>query len=244
LSLVVHFFFQEDVMNRSTLVHFAAAVAVTGFAWTGARAADDTCRSGYVWREAFPGDRVCVTPPTRDQAAQDNAQAGARRQAGGAYGPDTCRSGYVWREAGANDRVCVTPPTRDEAAKDNAQAAARRVASQAPAAAQPAASYRVSDWSGWSRAAGIEYRYRWGWNPQDSRYATRVDAIFQMRNRQSQAWEGSARSLDCEKNAVSMGTRVVLQANETKEVGFLTPNCGSRTNPSFQPNVVKSVRID
>ena len=141
-------------MNRPTLVHFAAAVVVTGFAWTGARAADDTCRSGYVWREAFPGDRVCVTPPTRDQAAQDNAQAGARRQAGGAYGPDTCRSGYVWREAGANDRVCVTPPTRDQAAKDNAQAAARRVASQAPAAAQPAASYRVSDWSGWSRAAG------------------------------------------------------------------------------------------
>ena len=52
-------------MNRSTLVHFAAAVVVTGFAWTGARAADDPCRSGYVWREAFPGDRVCVTPPTR-----------------------------------------------------------------------------------------------------------------------------------------------------------------------------------
>ena len=120
-------------MNRPTLVHFAAAIVVTGFAWTSARAADDTCRSGYVWREAFPGDRVCVTPPRRDQAAQDNAQASARRQAGSTYGPDTCRSGYVWREAGANDRVCVTPPTRDQAAKDNAQAAPRRVASQAPA---------------------------------------------------------------------------------------------------------------
>lgn len=36
------------------------------------------CVDGYVWREVFPGDHVCVTPETRDQAAADNAQAAAR----------------------------------------------------------------------------------------------------------------------------------------------------------------------
>ena len=232
-------------MSRSTLVHISAAVVVAACAWTNARAADDTCRSGFVWREAFPGDHVCVAPPTRDQAAGDNSRADARRQpGGGAYGPDTCRSGYVWREAGANDRVCVTPQTRERAAFDNSQAAAHRVAAQQPAGAKPAAAYRLSEWAGWGRASGIEYRYRWGWNPQDSRYATRVDAIFQMRNRQAQRWEGAARSVDCERDTLSMSTRVVLQPNETREVKFITPNCGTRTNPSFRPNVVKSVRID
>jgi hypothetical protein len=34
---------------------------------------------GYVWREAFAGDHVCVTGATRSQAWADNAQAGARR---------------------------------------------------------------------------------------------------------------------------------------------------------------------
>jgi hypothetical protein len=66
----------------------------------------DACASGYVWREAFPGDVVCVTPETRAQAARDNSEAAARREpGGGAYGPNTCRSGYVWREAGPEDLV-------------------------------------------------------------------------------------------------------------------------------------------
>jgi hypothetical protein len=41
----------------------------------------DTCRQGYVWREAFSGDHVCVTGETRTQAAYDNSQAEARRVA-------------------------------------------------------------------------------------------------------------------------------------------------------------------
>jgi hypothetical protein len=86
-----------------------------------------TCASGYVWREAFPGDYVCVTPETRRQAADDNAQASARINSTGAYGPDTCISGYVWREASPRDRVCVTPQTRRQAAEDNAQASSRQV---------------------------------------------------------------------------------------------------------------------
>lgn len=90
-------------------------------------AAKDRCRPGFVWREAFPGDHVCVTPETRAQAAYDNSQAAARRDLNGAYGPDTCISGYVWREAGPGDHVCVTPEVRSQAAEDNRRADSRRV---------------------------------------------------------------------------------------------------------------------
>lgn len=86
------------------------------------------CRQGFVWREAFPGDYVCVTPQTRTRAAQDNSQAAARRQrGGGAAGPNTCIPGYVWREARPNDHVCVTPQTRDQTAADNHAAPSRRL---------------------------------------------------------------------------------------------------------------------
>jgi hypothetical protein len=95
--------------------------------------ASETCLEGYVWREAFPNDYVCVTPETRAQAANDNRQAAARRQpGGGAFGPDTCRQGYVWREARPEDHVCVAPETRAQTLTDNAQAAARRSSSQVP----------------------------------------------------------------------------------------------------------------
>jgi hypothetical protein len=86
----------------------------------------DTCVQGYVWREAVPGDHVCVTPETRAQAAQDDSLAASRRSpTGGAYGPDTCLQGYVWREAVPGDHVCVTPETRAQAAQDNSLAASR-----------------------------------------------------------------------------------------------------------------------
>jgi hypothetical protein len=38
----------------------------------------NTCRSGYVWREAKPGDVVCVTPEERQQVREDNAAARSR----------------------------------------------------------------------------------------------------------------------------------------------------------------------
>lgn len=88
-----------------------------------ATAQSDKCRQGYVWREAFSGDHVCVTPATRAQAAYDNRQASARIEpGGGSYGPNTCREGYVWRAAIPGDLVCVTPETRDQTAYDNSQA--------------------------------------------------------------------------------------------------------------------------
>src|SRR5207245_9333267 len=88
----------------------------------------DTCREGYVWREACGTyDHVCVTPAARAQAAQDNAQATARREPnGGPYGAETCKPGFVWREAcDPDDHVCVTPQTRSEAHDDNEQALGR-----------------------------------------------------------------------------------------------------------------------
>jgi microsomal dipeptidase-like Zn-dependent dipeptidase len=92
----------------------------------------DTCLPGYVWREAYPGDRVCVTGPTRAQAAADNAQAAARRDPQGPYGPDTCLPGYVWREATLGDHVCVLPSVREQTAQDNRTAASRRDPNCAP----------------------------------------------------------------------------------------------------------------
>ena len=100
-------------------------VSVESSAW----AADDTCRSGFVWREASSVDHVCVTPQTRSQTAADNAAALSRIDPkGGQFGKFTCLSGFVWREAFPNDTVCVTPDTRARAAADNVQAANRRVA--------------------------------------------------------------------------------------------------------------------
>jgi hypothetical protein len=76
-----------------------------------------TCVYGFVWREAFPGDRVCVTPQTRQETAADNAASPGRT-----LGNGRCLQGFVWREAGPGDHACVTPETRSRAAKDNKNA--------------------------------------------------------------------------------------------------------------------------
>jgi hypothetical protein len=108
--------------------------------------AQATRKQGFVWREAFPGDYVCVTHETRSQAAQDNSQAGARRQpGGGAYGPDTRLAGFLWREASPDDRVCVTPETRARPSVNNAQASARMAAPAPPAAAPATAPAAAQD---------------------------------------------------------------------------------------------------
>jgi hypothetical protein len=94
----------------------------------------DTCIDGFLWREAFANDHVCVSRETRQQVAADNAAgAGRVEPGGGASGPGTCKPGYVWREADrnggntpGNDRVCVTPATRQQSWNDNAAAPTRR----------------------------------------------------------------------------------------------------------------------
>ena len=104
---------------------FALALLPVVFAVSPAYAqyGPDTCDQGYVWREAFAGDHVCVHPEVRGQAAADNAAGPSRRQpGGGAYGPDTCQQGLVWRDARPGDHVCVPPATRDQTAVQNRQA--------------------------------------------------------------------------------------------------------------------------
>lgn len=89
----------------------------------------DSCKEGFVWREAFANDHACVTAQRRTQAATENrAAAGNVQRGGGAYGPDTCKSGFVWREAdrvgntAGNDHVCVLPPRRGQVWAENAAA--------------------------------------------------------------------------------------------------------------------------
>lgn len=110
-------------------VVLAAAVGVAGVVPAQADPlpyGPDTCVSGYVWREAGPGDHVCVKPGVRDSTAQENANPDLHRQpGGGAYGPDTCATGYVWREAFGGDHVCVSPAVRQQASNDNAKAESR-----------------------------------------------------------------------------------------------------------------------
>jgi hypothetical protein len=115
------------VYMKSIILSAAMAGLAAGFLVMAAQAqSSDQCISGYVWREAYPGDHVCVTPATRAQADYDNRQASSRideEAPGGAlYGGNTCLSGYVWREARPSDLVCVTPETRAQTKYDNSQA--------------------------------------------------------------------------------------------------------------------------
>lgn len=42
--------------------------------WVNGAYGPHTCIQGYVWREAWAGDDVCVTGAQRTQAKADNAQ--------------------------------------------------------------------------------------------------------------------------------------------------------------------------
>jgi hypothetical protein len=75
----------------------------------------NTCKAGYVWREADESDWVCVSMTTRTQVQNDNARA--------TRGP--CEAGLVSREAFPGDRVCVTAAVRAQTIKDNMNASNR-----------------------------------------------------------------------------------------------------------------------
>ncbi|WP_053712778.1 hypothetical protein [Streptomyces sp. XY413] len=64
------------------------------------------CQSGYVYRDSYEGDGVCVTPEERDKWHKFNPN----RQPG----TNQCKSGYVWRDAWDGDDTCVTPKERDK----------------------------------------------------------------------------------------------------------------------------------
>lgn len=83
---------------------------------------EDQCAFGFVWREAFPGDHVCVAGTVARQAAVDNAAAEVNHLPNS----NACLPGLVWREAEPDDQVCVPGATRAQAAADNAAALSRR----------------------------------------------------------------------------------------------------------------------
>jgi hypothetical protein len=118
-------------MNRIAAV-LAVSLLAAAFAPASSATADDfafgpdTCRTGYVWREAQPYDRVCVRPASRTTVQQENLVAFTRIDPAGAYGPFSCVAGFVWREAFPGDAVCVTPARRATVARENAQAALHR----------------------------------------------------------------------------------------------------------------------
>ncbi|WP_204043183.1 hypothetical protein [Acrocarpospora phusangensis] len=120
-------------MNRTVLGLAALTAACLGLALAAVPAAaapgPETCRQGFVWRQAKPSDLVCVIPGNRDQTALDNSVR-QTRWTSGAYGAHTCLSGYVWRNAFDGDDVCVHPKVRDQAAADNAASPARKLAAK------------------------------------------------------------------------------------------------------------------
>ena len=117
---------RAKVILLSLVSTFGTTALTLGCFTSGAQAAPALCKTGYVWREAFVGDVVCVVPETRTQTAYDNSQVSKRiNPGGGQYGAFSCRSGYVWREASPSDLVCVTPETRTQTAYDNSMAVDR-----------------------------------------------------------------------------------------------------------------------
>ena len=108
----------------------------------------------------------------------------------------------------------------------------------------PAGGYRMTEWSGWGRAAGVEYRYRVGWDPANSGPGKTVDAIYEVRNSGARQWSGAARSVNCAQNTLWGSTDVALAAGQTKEVRVRAPNCGNATNPDIRPDVVRAGKFD
>jgi len=127
------------------------------------------------------------------------------------------------------------------AAKNAGPAANARIPPAAPARpSPPAGGYRMTNWSGWGRAEGVEYRYRVRWDPTKGGRGTAVNVMFQVRNPGAQKWFGAARSLNCEQDTLSGSTNVDLAPGQTREVRVPALNCGSATNPAIRPNVVRS----
>ena len=131
-----------------------------------------------------------------------------------------------WCNLAMRDRTTQTPPAT-------------------PTPPVPAAGgYRLTEWSSWGRAAGVEYRYRVGWDPATGGAGKTVDAVYEVRNRGGQRWSGAARSLECAQGTLWGGTDVALAPGQTREVRVRAPNCGNAKNPEIRPNVVRAGKFD
>jgi hypothetical protein len=91
--------------NRLATTHVAGAASPPPAAQLGA-----PCAQGFVWREAFAGDYVCVTSESRSTVAHENTDPAAA---------EPCQPGTVWREARPSDHVCVALARRSDVAAEN-----------------------------------------------------------------------------------------------------------------------------
>ena len=80
---------------------------------------------GYVWREAYDGDDVCVTPDVRAATAADNQMPTTASLATTCLRSGHLRGRLVWRGANCSDHVCVLPSVRKQVAADNVAASSR-----------------------------------------------------------------------------------------------------------------------
>ena len=92
------------------------------------------CKLQYVWRNAFQGDYVCVTPGERDQAAADNVAAASHYSSNYTKSVPGTKSvpygvclgeGYGWRQAYMGDYVCVYLGQQTQVATDNSSLPSR-----------------------------------------------------------------------------------------------------------------------
>ncbi len=84
------------------------------------------CRLGFVWREAGPGDRVCVEAWAHARVLQENADNRLHSISRPLGAPPKCVAGYVFRQAFVRDLVCVTPTSHAQAEDENALGPSRR----------------------------------------------------------------------------------------------------------------------
>jgi len=91
----------------------------------------ETCAEGFVWREATPADKVCVSPRRRDAVARANA-SGTRAPGRGACPSGLSRREAVPRSSGElGDNLCVSSAERNLVMQENAEAYSRTFRAQA-----------------------------------------------------------------------------------------------------------------
>jgi hypothetical protein len=82
---------------------------------------EQICKSGYVKRNAYNGDQVCVTPAIQAQTQQENQIAPTLTKPDG-----TCTIPiFVWRLAAPIDKTCASQAAHAQAIDDNNHAAER-----------------------------------------------------------------------------------------------------------------------
>jgi hypothetical protein len=168
---------------RRMLASLAALATVLTAAALAAPAAEAlpygpyTCQNGYVWRNAFANDQVCVTLTDNFVVAQENAAGPSHTNFSTSY-PYWCLSGYVWRQAKPTDYVCVVPASRDRERANNGNAESRLVdPSQTPQGNLTSVTDKYYSTGGYVYASGSSltpyggYTFYW-WLPTGSGHRT------------------------------------------------------------------------